>query len=171
MIASSSTFCPHQGRVSRDLFRQLHAVWHSTEALVYSNHPREPAASSYLAIIFGRIASGVPWFPPPHLNIHVRPSQNLPLSPTIYPLSNIYMRRSQNLPPLSESTPFFQNYKLHSQNLPLLPRIYAPPPLTYISDPPRIYHSLPEYTPFKHLYATLLESTLPLRIYPLFPKL
>ena len=62
MIASSSTFCPHPGRVIRDLFRQLHAVWHSTQALVYSYHPREAAAFSYLAIIFGRIASGVPWF-------------------------------------------------------------------------------------------------------------
>ena len=30
MIASSSTFCPHPGRVIRDLFRQLHAVWHGT---------------------------------------------------------------------------------------------------------------------------------------------
>ena len=50
MIASSSTFW-----VIRDLFRQLHAVWHGMEALVYSNHPREAAASSYLAIIFGRI--------------------------------------------------------------------------------------------------------------------
>ena len=28
MIASSSTFRPHPGRVLRDLFRQLHAVWH-----------------------------------------------------------------------------------------------------------------------------------------------
>ena len=62
MIASSSTFSPHTGRVIRDLSRQLHAVWHGTEALVYNNHPREAAASSYLAIIFGRIASGVPWF-------------------------------------------------------------------------------------------------------------
>ena len=35
---------------------------HCTEALVYSNHPRAAAASSYLAIIFGRIASGLPWF-------------------------------------------------------------------------------------------------------------
>ena len=56
MIASSSTFCPNPGRVIRELFRQLHAVLHGTEALVYSNHPREAAASSYLAIIFGRIA-------------------------------------------------------------------------------------------------------------------
>ena len=62
MIASSSTFCPHPGRVIRDLFRQFHAVWHGTGALVHSNHPREAAASSYLAIIFRRIASGVPWF-------------------------------------------------------------------------------------------------------------
>ena len=35
---------------------------HGMEALIYSNHPRETAASSYLAIIFGRIASGIPWF-------------------------------------------------------------------------------------------------------------
>ena len=62
MIASSNTFCAHLGRVIQDLFRQLHALWHVTEALVYINHPREAAASSYLAIIFGWIASGVPWF-------------------------------------------------------------------------------------------------------------
>ena len=35
---------------------------HCTEALVHSTHPREAAASSYLAIIFGRIASGVARF-------------------------------------------------------------------------------------------------------------
>ena len=62
MIASSSTFCPRPGRVIRDLSHQLHSLWHGTEALVYSNHPREAAASSYLAISFGRIASGIPWF-------------------------------------------------------------------------------------------------------------
>ena len=60
MIASSSTFRPHLGRVIRDLFRQLHAVWHGTEALVYSNHPRAAAASSYLAIIFGPIVVAYP---------------------------------------------------------------------------------------------------------------
>ena len=57
MIASSSTFRPRPGRVIRDLFRLLHAVRHGMQALVYSNHPRETAASSYLAIIFGRIDS------------------------------------------------------------------------------------------------------------------
>ena len=62
IIASSSTFRAHPGRVIRDLFRQLHAVQHGAEALVYSNHPRKAAASSYMAIIFGRIASGVTWF-------------------------------------------------------------------------------------------------------------
>ena len=62
MIASSSTFCPHPGMAIRDLLCQLHDVWHGTEALVYSNNPSEAAASSYLAIIFGRITSGVPWF-------------------------------------------------------------------------------------------------------------
>ena len=62
MIASNSSFRPHPGRVIRDLYRQLHAVWHGTEALVNSNHPREAAVSLYLAIIFGRIASGIPCF-------------------------------------------------------------------------------------------------------------
>ena len=40
IIVSSSTFSPHPGRVIRDLFRHFHVVWHGTEALVYSNHPR-----------------------------------------------------------------------------------------------------------------------------------
>ena len=62
MIASSSTFRPHLGRIIRDLFRLFDAVPDYLEALVFSNHPREAAASSYLATIFGRIASGVPWF-------------------------------------------------------------------------------------------------------------
>ena len=59
-IVRSSTSCPHPGRVIRDLFPLLHAVRHGTEALVYISHPRE-AAVSYVAIIFGWIASGVPW--------------------------------------------------------------------------------------------------------------
>ena len=42
MIASSSTFRPHPGRVIRDLLRQLHAVWHGTEALVYQGKLQPP---------------------------------------------------------------------------------------------------------------------------------
>ena len=49
MITSSSTFCPHPGRVIRNLFRQLHAVWHGMEALVYRNHPGEIISFSYQA--------------------------------------------------------------------------------------------------------------------------
>ena len=48
MIASCSTFRPHPGRVIRDMFRQLHAVWHGTEALVYSNHPSNHPSCSLL---------------------------------------------------------------------------------------------------------------------------
>ena len=62
MVPSGSTFRPHPERVNKDLFCQLHAVQHGTEPLVYSNHPRGAAASSYLAIIFEQITSGVPWF-------------------------------------------------------------------------------------------------------------
>ena len=60
MIACTSTSHPHPVRVIRDLFSLLHAVWHGTEALVYSNDPREGVAFSYLTMIFGQIASGVP---------------------------------------------------------------------------------------------------------------
>ena len=38
MIADSSTFRPHPGRVIRDLFRLLHAVRHGTESLVYNKY-------------------------------------------------------------------------------------------------------------------------------------
>ena len=61
MVVSSNIFAPHLGRVTCDLFPLLHAVRHGTEALVYSDYPRAAAASSYLTIIFGRIASGLPW--------------------------------------------------------------------------------------------------------------
>ena len=53
MIVRSSTFRPHMGRVISDLFRQLHAVLHGTEALVYTNYPKETAVFTCLAIIFG----------------------------------------------------------------------------------------------------------------------
>ena len=52
---------PRLGRVISDLFRLLHVVRYGTEALVYRNYPRESVDSKCLAIIFGRIASDVPW--------------------------------------------------------------------------------------------------------------
>ena len=61
MASSSSTSCPHLGRVVRNLFRLMLAVLHGTETLFYSNYPREASASTCPDII-GRIASSVPWF-------------------------------------------------------------------------------------------------------------
>ena len=61
-IASSKSFRSHLGRGIRDLLRLSHTVWLGTEALVYSDYTREAVASTCLAIIFGRIANGVPWF-------------------------------------------------------------------------------------------------------------
>ena len=46
----------------RDLLRLSPALQHGTEPPVNSNHPREAAASTSLAIILGRIVSGVPKF-------------------------------------------------------------------------------------------------------------
>ena len=75
----------------------------------------------------------------------------------------------QNIPP-----PLFKNYMRPSQNLPLPSRIYPPFQQIAMCDPPRIYPTLPEYTPpplFNELiFATLPESTHPPRIYPLFNK-
>ena len=98
----------------------------------------------------------------------MRPSQNIPLPPRIYPpfqqmymcdpprivpslpeytpLFNNYIRPSRNLP-LPEYTPFCNNYTIMrpSENLSLLPRIY--PPFNNYMRPSRIYPSLPKYTP------------------------
>ena len=56
MVSNNNMFRPHLGHVISDLFRLLHAAQHGTEALIYSIHPREAVTSTYLAIIFGRIA-------------------------------------------------------------------------------------------------------------------
>ena len=44
MVASSSTFPTHLGRVIRDLSRLLHVAPYGTKALDYSDYPREAAA-------------------------------------------------------------------------------------------------------------------------------
>ena len=66
MVASGSAFHPHIGRIIKDLFRLLRVVTllHGTGALVYSKYPREAAASTCLAIIFGRIARDFSLVPP-----------------------------------------------------------------------------------------------------------
>ena len=43
-----------------NLFRLLHVVLHGTEALVYNSYSMEAAASTYLAIIFGRLPAAYP---------------------------------------------------------------------------------------------------------------
>ena len=100
-------------------------------------------------------------------NVYVRPSQNLPLLPRIYPqafqqliatlpestppsqnispFQQMYVRLSQNLPSLPEYTPLFNNYMRLSQNIPLPPRISLfnnyniMRPSQNLPLPPRIY--------------------------------
>ena len=55
-------FAPILGRSQGSLPSVACLVQHGTEALVHSNHPRVAAASTNLALIFGRIASMLPWF-------------------------------------------------------------------------------------------------------------
>ena len=121
----------------------------------------------------------------------MRPSQNLPLPPRIYPFfQQLYATipestsPSQNIPPfqqlyatLPESTPPSQNippfqpiYMCDPPRIyPSLPESSRSPFSTTISDLPRIYPSLSEYTPILQLYATLPESTPPSRnILPFF---
>ena len=82
------------------------------------------------------------------------PSQNLLLPPRIYPpFLQLYMQNTHSL----------NIYLLPSENLPLPPRIY---PLFHL----RTSQNLPSHItpPFKHLYATLPESTPPSQNIPLF---
>ena len=78
----------------------------------------------------------------------LRPSQNLPLPPKIYPH---FQQLYANLP---ESTPPSQN---------------IPPLSTTICDPPRIYPSMPKYTILFNNYMRPSKNLpVPLGIYPLF---
>ena len=90
-------------------------------------------------------------------NVYVRPSQNLPLPPRIYPNFHNYMRPSQNLPLLPRIYPLFNKCMCDPRT------IYSP---TLPCDSPRIYPSLPEYTPF----STIIILCDPPRIYPSLPE-
>ena len=95
----------------------------------------------------------------PLLNFYMRPSQNIPLPPRTYLLFHYYMRPSQNLHLPPSIYPLLNIYIRPSQNIPLPPTIYSPPP------PFRDYVRclrIPESTPSSH--------NLPFhpRIYPLF---
>ena len=136
-----------------------------------------------------RIYPSLPEYTPFSTNVYVRPSQNLPLPPRIYPpFQQLYATLpectppSQNIPPFSttiilcdppriypslpEYTPLCNNYNIMrpSQNIPLLPRISPLFQQIYMCDPPRIYpppsQNIP---PFQQLYATIPETTHPLR--------
>ena len=81
----------------------------------------------------------------------MRPSQNLPLPPRIYPpFQQRYATLPESTPPSKNMHPFLTNAHVRpSQNLPLPPRIYLP---------------------FQQLYATLPESTPPSQNIPPFPQ-
>ena len=94
----------------------------------------------------------------------MRPSQNLPLPPRIYPLFQLLYAT------LPESTPLSQNIPPFSTTMWDPPRIYPSLPGSIspfsrtISDPHRIYPSLTEYTP---PFKTICD---PPRIYPSLPE-
>ena len=103
----------------------------------------------------------------------MRPFQNLPLSPRIYPpfSTNLYVRPSQNIPLPPRIYPIFNNYMRPSQNIPLPPRIYHPfqqlmPPSQSIPLPLRIYPPPLSTNVFMRLSQNL---PLPPRIYPSLP--
>ena len=97
------------------------------------------------------------------------PSQNIPPFQQLYatlseytPLLNNYniMRPSQNLTLPPRIYPPFQPLKYYA-TLPeytLPPRIYPPFQQMYMCDPPRIYPSLPEYTPIFDNYFIMRRS-------------
>ena len=105
----------------------------------------------------------------PLFNNCLWPCPNPPLPPRIYPpFKQLYATQPESTPPSQNIPPFSTNlYVRPSHNLSLPPRIYSPfqqvyatlpestppsqniPPFQqmYMCDPPRIYPSLPEYTP------------------------
>ena len=99
----------------------------------------------------------------------MRPSQNLPLPPRLYPpFHQLYATLPESTPPSYNITPPpFNNYMRPSHNLPLSPRIYPPFQQIHMCDPLRIYPSLPDYTLlFKNYMRPSQNLPLPPRIYP-----
>ena len=96
-----------------------------------------------------RIYDYLPEHTPPPFNNYMRPSQNLLLSPRIYPpFQQLYATLPESTPP--------------SQNPPLLSTTII------LCDPPMATPSLPEYTPLSQLHATHPESTPPSQNIPPF---
>ena len=103
----------------------------------------------------------------------MRPSQNLPLSPRLYlPFQQLYATLPESTSPSQNLLPPFQQLyatlpeSTHpSLNIPPFQQLYATlpestppsqniPPFSkmHMCDPPRIYHSLPDYTLFFNNY-------------------
>ena len=100
----------------------------------------------------------------PHFstNVYVRPSQNIPLPPSLPPRIHLpFQKLNATFPestPLSTTIILCDAPKIYSS----LPE-YTPPPFsTTIYDPPILYPSLPKYT---HFSTTILFYDAP-RIYP-----
>ena len=97
----------------------------------------------------------------------MRPSQNILLPPRIYsPFQQLYASLPESTTPSQNigSTLLFNNSMRPSQNLPP-PSKNIPPFSTTICDPPRVYPSLPECTPFS--MSTIYD---PPTIYPSLPE-
>ena len=145
------------------------------QPLYMCDPPRIYSSNQEYTLIFNKfICATLPESPPPPPKIPSIPPifnkfiyatllESTPPSKNIRPFStNLCVRPSQNLPLTPRIPPFSTNlYVRPSYNLPLLPRIYPPFQPIYVCDPPRIYPSLPEYTPIlnKFICATLPEST------------
>ena len=111
-------------------------------------------------------------------NSYMRPPQNLPLPPKIYPpFQELYATLPESTPP-AQNIPLFHNYnimRLSQQRYATLPKS-TPPSYNipsfqqmHMCDPPRIYPSLPKYTPLFNNYMRRSQNLLlPPRIYPFF---
>ena len=108
----------------------------------------------------------------PPFNNFMRPSQDLPLPPRIYPhFQQLFyystlpesIPPSQNIPPFNNCIRHSPETTLPSENTPLFFDNYMPPPSLpleiYPSSPfyniPRIYPSVTEYAPFSRNYMQL----------------
>ena len=101
--------------------------------------------------------------PPFSTNLYVRPSQNLPLPPRIYPppLQQMYMCNPLRIyPNLPEYTLLFNKFICATlpESTPPSQNLHPPCQSIYMCDPPKIYPSLPEYTPLFNNYNIMRPS-------------
>ena len=158
------------------IFQQLYATLPESTPTSQNKPPNRPPP--HFQQLYATLPESTPTSqnapPPPFNNYICDPPRIYPYLPEYTPLPSTTICDPPRSYPYLLITPFLTTIMRPSQKLPLPPRIYPTFSNIILCDAPRIYPSLPEYTPHPFLNNYMRPSqnlSLPLRIYPRFQQL